>query len=41
MLAVMEAITGLFYVTVLISRLVAVYSITQLPAEKQLPPNES
>jgi voltage-gated potassium channel len=33
MLAVMEAITGLFYVAVLISRLVAVYSSVQPAAE--------
>ena len=32
MLAVMEAITGLFYVAVLISRLVAIYSSPQRPA---------
>jgi hypothetical protein len=33
MLAVVEAITGLFYTTVLISRLVAVYSVTRPPAD--------
>jgi uncharacterized membrane protein len=33
MLAVVEAITGLFYVAVLISRLVAVYSATQPSVE--------
>jgi hypothetical protein len=31
MLAVAEAIAGLFYVTVLISRLVAIYSVIQVP----------
>jgi hypothetical protein len=34
MLAVIEAITGLFYVAVLISRLVAVYSASQSPPGK-------
>ena len=33
MLAVMEAIVGLFFIAVLISRLVAVYSATQPPAD--------
>lgn len=37
MLAAMEAIVGLFYVAVLISRLVAIYSTPPPPAEK-LPP---
>ena len=34
MLAVMEAITGLFYITVLISRLVAIYSAAPPPAKE-------
>ena len=33
MLAVTEAVVGLFYVAVLISRLVAVYSTTSAPVE--------
>ena len=37
MLAVMEAISGLFYVAVLISRLVAIYSSSQPAA----PPEDS
>ena len=37
MLAVTEAITGLFYVAVMISRLVAVYSSTQPAADEQPP----
>jgi hypothetical protein len=41
MLAVMEAITGLFYVAVLISRLVAVYSSTQLSAGEPRPPSQT
>jgi hypothetical protein len=40
MLAMMEAITGLFYMAVLISRLVAVYSSTPRPAEEPRPPGQ-
>ena len=39
MLAVLEAITGLFYMAVLISRLVAVYSSPQPPAGQPRPPS--
>ena len=41
MLAMMEAITGLFYMAVLISRLVAVYSSTPPPSEELRPPSQS
>ena len=41
MLAMMEAITGLFYMAVLISRLVAVYSSAQAPAQEPRPPSQS
>ena len=41
MLAVMEAITGLFYMAVLISRLVAVYSSTQHLDEGPRPPTQT
>jgi voltage-gated potassium channel len=41
MLAVMEAITGLFYMAVLISRLVAVYSSTQQLDEGPRPPTQT
>ena len=41
MLAVMEAITGLFYMAVLISRLVAVYSSAPPPAEEPPAPGQT
>jgi hypothetical protein len=41
MLAMMEAVTGVFYVAVLISRLVAVYSSTQPPVEELRPPGQT
>jgi len=41
MLAVVEAITGLFYMAVFISRLVAVYSTTQAPVEDPPPPSQN
>jgi voltage-gated potassium channel len=41
MLAMMEAITGLFYMAVLISRLVAVYSSTQGLEERPRPPTQT
>jgi hypothetical protein len=41
MLAVMEAITGLFYVTVLVARLVSIYSSPpNVPANPKHPPRE-
>ena len=40
-LAVMEAITGLFYMAVLISRLVAVYSSAQPALEEPRPPGQT
>src|SRR5664279_573681 len=41
MLAMMEAITGVFYMAVLVSRLVAVYSSTQPSAEEPHPPSQA
>jgi hypothetical protein len=41
MLAMMEAMTGTFYVAVLISRLVAVYSSAQPPAEEPRDPSQT
>jgi hypothetical protein len=38
MLAIVEAIAGLFYVAVLISRLVAIYSTAQQTAKEPLEP---
>jgi voltage-gated potassium channel Kch len=40
MLAMMEAMTGTFYVALLISRLVAVYSSTPPPAEEPRGPSQ-
>jgi len=39
MLAVMEAVTGVFYITVLISRLVALYSSNPSPRGSAPTPN--
>jgi hypothetical protein len=41
MLAVIEAIAGVFYVAVLISRLVAMYSATPSPNQEPQPPTRS
>ena len=41
MLAAIEAVTGVFYVAVLMSRLVAIHSSTPPPAERPLPPGQA
>jgi hypothetical protein len=41
MLAVMEAVTGMFYIAVIISRLVALYTTNQLPPPPPSPPRNA
>jgi hypothetical protein len=41
MLAMMEAMAGTFYITILISRLVALYSSGQLSAGEPRPPSRT